>query len=64
MYMLDTIHAKWDVVYAVARKHKTGKVFSFGSCARKEDGLTETLTCLSSFNPEPPCLIMSACGTK
>ena len=37
MCMLDTVRAKRDDVYAIARKHKIGKVYVFGSCARREE---------------------------
>ena len=36
MCMLDTIQAKRDDLYAVAKKHKAEKLCVFGSCARKE----------------------------
>ena len=35
--MLDTIHAKRDEIYAIARKHKAEKLWVFGSVARKEE---------------------------
>ena len=37
MCMLDTIHAKRDEIYAIARKHKAEKLWVFGSVARKEE---------------------------
>ena len=37
MCMLDTIHAKRDEIYAIARKHKAEKLWGFGSVARKEE---------------------------
>jgi len=37
MCMLDTIHAKRDEIYALAKKHKAEKLWVFGSCARKEE---------------------------
>lgn len=37
MCMLDTIRAKRDEIYAIARKHKAEKLWVFGSCARKEE---------------------------
>ena len=49
--MLDTIHAKRDAVYAAARKHKIGKVFVFGSCARREDGPDSDIDLLVEFQP-------------
>ena len=35
--MLDEIQAKRDEIYAIARRHKTEKLWVFGSCARKEE---------------------------
>ena len=35
--MLDTIRAKRDEIYAIARKHKAEKLWVFGSVARKEE---------------------------
>ncbi len=35
--MLDTIHAKRDEIYAIAKKHKAEKLWVFGSVARKEE---------------------------
>ena len=35
--MLDTIHARRNEIYAVARKHKAEKLWVFGSVARKEE---------------------------
>ena len=37
MCMLDTIHAKRDEIYAIARKHKAERLWVFGSVARKEE---------------------------
>ena len=37
MCMLDKIHARRDEIRAIARKHKIGKVYVFGSCARREE---------------------------
>ena len=37
MCMLDTIHAKRDEIYAIAKKHKAEKLWVFGSVARKEE---------------------------
>jgi len=37
MCMMDTIRAKRDEIYAVARKHKAEKLWVFGSCARGEE---------------------------
>ena len=35
MCMLDEIRVKRDEIYAIARKHKTERLWVFGSCARK-----------------------------
>ena len=35
--MLDTIRAKRNEIYAIARKHKAEKLWVFGSCARKDE---------------------------
>jgi len=35
--MMDTIRAKRDEIYAVARRHKAEKLWVFGSCARGEE---------------------------
>lgn len=37
MCMLDTLRAKRDDIYAVARKHKAERLWVFGSVARKEE---------------------------
>ena len=37
MSMLDTIRAKRDEIYAIARKHKAEKLWVFGSVARGEE---------------------------
>ena len=37
MCMLDTVLARREDIYAVARKHKIEKVYVFGSCARKTE---------------------------
>ena len=37
MCMLDTIHAKRDEIYAIAKQHKAEKLWVFGSVARKEE---------------------------
>ena len=36
MCMLDEIDAKWNEIYAVAKKHKAETLWVFGSCARRE----------------------------
>jgi len=47
--MLDTIRAKRDDVYAIAKKHKAEKLWVFGSCARKEETPTSDIDFLVKF---------------
>ena len=37
MCQLDRLRNLRGEIYAIARKHKAGKVYVFGSCARKEE---------------------------
>jgi predicted nucleotidyltransferase len=37
MCQLDRLHSLRREIYEIARKHKAGKVYVFGSCARKEE---------------------------
>ena len=37
MCQLDRLRSLRGDIYAIARKHKAGKVYVFGSCARKEE---------------------------
>ena len=37
MCQLDKLRSLRSDIYAIARKHKAGKVYVFGSCARKEE---------------------------
>ena len=37
MCQLDRLRSLRREIYAIARKHKAGKVYVFGSCARKEE---------------------------
>ena len=50
MCMLDTIHAKRDEIYAIARKHKAEKLWVFGSVARKEERPDSDVDFLVKFN--------------
>ena len=52
MCMLDTIHAKRDEIYAIARKHKAEKLWVFGSVARKEERPDSDVDFLVKFAPE------------
>ena len=46
MCMLDEIAASRDEIYAIARKHKTEKLWVFGSCARSD---IDTQICRTQF---------------
>ena len=48
--MLDTIHAKRDEIYAIARKHKAEKLWVFGSVARREERPDSDVDFLVKFN--------------
>ena len=50
MCMLDTIQAKRDEIYAVAKKHKAEKLWVFGSCARKEETPESDVDLLVKFS--------------
>ena len=52
MCMLDTIHAKRDEIYAIARKHKAEKLWVFGSVARREERPDSDVDFLVKFAPE------------
>jgi predicted nucleotidyltransferase len=48
--MLDTIQAKRDDLYAVAKKHKAEKLWVFGSCAGKEETPDSDVDLLVQFS--------------
>ena len=48
--MLDTIQAKRDDLYAVAKKHKAENLWVFGSCARKEETSDSDVDLLVQFS--------------
>ena len=52
MCMLDTIHAKRDEIYAIAKKHKAEKLWVFGSVARKEERPDSDVDFLVKFTPD------------
>jgi len=54
MCMLDTIHAKRDEIYSIARKHKAEKLWVFGSVARKEETPESDVDFLVQFEPHSP----------
>ena len=49
MCMLDEIRAKWDEIYAIAKRHKAEKLWVFGSCARKEERSDSDVDLLVKF---------------
>ena len=49
MSMLDTIRAKRDEIYALARQHKAEKLWVFGSVARKEERTDSDVDFLVEF---------------
>jgi len=51
MCMLDTIHAKRDEIYSIARKHKAEKLWVFGSVARKEETPESDVDFVAKFLP-------------
>ena len=48
--MLDTIRAKREDIYAIARKHKAEKLWVFGSVARKEETPTSDVDFLVKYS--------------
>lgn len=52
MCMLDTIKAKREELYALARQHKAEKLWIFGSCARKEELPSSDVDVLVKFTPD------------
>ena len=52
MCMLDTIKARRDEIYAVARKHKAERLWVFGSCARKEETPESDVDFLVKFHAD------------
>ena len=51
MGMLDTIRARRDEVYAIAKRHKAEKLWVFGSCARGEETPESDIDFLVKFRP-------------
>ena len=56
MCMLDTIRAKRDDIYAIAKKHKAEKLWVFGSVARKEERPDSDVDFLVEFNSKATLL--------
>ena len=51
MCRLDEILARRDEVNALARKNRAGRLFVFGSCARKEETPESDIDFLAEFEP-------------
>ena len=66
MAVLNTIRAKRDQIYALAREHKAEKLWVFGSCARQEETEDSDVDLLVKFSPEASwrddLAFASACG--
>ena len=56
MCQLDRLRRLRGGIYEIARKHKAGKVYVFGSCARKEETPTATSISSSNFTERPPSI--------
>ena len=52
MSMIDAIQAKRENIYAIAKKHGVGKLWVFGSVARKEERPDSDVDFLVKFAPE------------
>jgi len=50
--MLDTLRARRDEIYALARRHKAEKLWVFGSCARKEETPDSDVDFLVKWKPD------------
>ena len=66
MTVLNTIRAKRDQIYALARKHKAEKLWVFGSCARQEETADSDVDLLVKFSPSASwrddLALAAACG--
>ena len=66
MTALNTICAKRDQIYALARKHKAEKLWVFGSCARQEETADSDVDLLVKFSPSASwrddLALATACG--
>lgn len=51
MCRLDEILARRDEVSALARKNRAGRLFVFGSCARREETPESDIDFLAEFEP-------------
>ena len=52
MCMLDTVRARRDEIYALAKRHKALRLWVFGSCARKEESAESDIDFLVKFSPD------------
>ena len=50
MCQLDRLRNLRGELYEIARKHKAGKVYVFGSCARREETPKSDVDLLADFN--------------
>ena len=50
MCQLDRLRSLRGELYRIARKHKAGKVYVFGSCARKEETPDSDIDFVVEFN--------------
>lgn len=50
MCQLDRLRSLRDELYVIARKHKAGKVYVFGSCARMEETPDSDIDFVVEFN--------------
>ena len=50
MSQLDRLRSLRNEIYEIARKHKAGKVYVFGSCARKEETPDSDVDFVVEFN--------------
>ena len=51
MCQLDRLRSLRGEIYEIARKHKAGKVYVFGSCARMEETPDSDVDFIAEFKP-------------
>ena len=51
MCQLDRLRSLRGEIYEIARKHKAGKVYVFGSCARMEETPDSDVDFIAEFQP-------------
>lgn len=49
MCQLDELRKHQDEIYRIARKNKAGKLYVFGSCARREESSESDVDILADF---------------